>query len=137
MPKKADDPIPDLRALLAQAERPEDSCRVQIRPGVEVTFHFHAPTFDEREGVWQSMDGRDDPNELDLRATAAVLHRVTMPDGSEGDASLTWEDFRDLRDRIGVPTYEATIKRASDSVWSPQWSVPFSSSASPTLETET
>lgn len=128
---------PDLRTLLAEAKRPSESCDVRINDDTVLTFHFKAPTFAAREQVRLDMEGRDNPDELDLRATAAVLDKVTRPDGTDDDSGLSWEDFRDLRDGIGVPTYDATIKVKSDSVWSPQWSVPFSSTPSHTLGTET
>lgn len=128
---------PDLRTLLAEAERPSASCAVRINATTELVFHFKAPTYDQREDVRVSMEGRDNPDEMDLRATAAVLEKTILPDGTDDDTKLTWEDFRTLRDSIGVPTYDATIKAKSDSVWSPQWSIPFSSTPSPTLETAT
>lgn len=131
MPSPAEQAAPDLRSLLAQAERPEASCAVRINPSTVLTFHFKAPTHADREQVRLDMGGRDNEEEMDLRATAAVLDRVTLPSGEDDDTALSWEDFRDLRDSIGVPTYDATIKIQSDSVWSPQWSVPFSSAASP------
>lgn len=128
---------PDLRTLLAEATPPAASCAVRINDATVLEFHFKAPTYDQREEVRTSMEGRDNPDEMDLRATAAVLERIVRDDGTEDPADLTWEDFRSLRDGIGVPTYDATIKTESDSVWSPRWSVPFSSTPSPTPGTET
>ena len=101
-----------------------------------LTFHFEAPTHEAREAVRKAIAGRDEPDELDLRATAACLTRVTAPDGTEYADRLDWTDLRDLRDRLGIMVYDATIKAASDEVWGPQWSVPFSPNASHILETE-
>ena len=104
-----------------------EALREQMRAS-EVTFRFQAPTADQRDKVRREMGGRDNPDELDLRATAAVCVEP---------AGVTFETLRDLRDKIGVQIYEATIKDASDKVWGREWSVPFSLSASHILGTET
>ena len=101
-----------------------------------LTFHFEAPTKGQRDQVREDMAGRDNEDELDLRATAAVCSRVVAADGSEFPDALTWQDFQSLRDDLGVQIYDATIKVESDKVWGPQWSVPFSSAASLILGTE-
>src|SRR5689334_6095292 len=92
---------PDLRTLLAEAQKPAESCQVRLKDGSLVTLHFEAPTHAQREQVRLDMEGRDNPDELDLRATAAVLARATLQDGTEVPADMAWTDFEALRDQIG------------------------------------
>src|SRR5699024_7326239 len=118
-PKRAGSASP----IKAKAQEIED-LRAEMEAS-SLTFHFDAPTASQREQVRQDMGGRDNDDELDLRATAIVCSKVEAADGTEYADRLTWQDFRDLRDALGVSIYEATIKAASDRVWGNQWSVPF------------
>ncbi len=102
-----------------------------------LTFHFEALTEAEREQVRKDMGGRDNEDELNLRADAALCRRVVGPDGTEFPDRMSWEDFRSLREQIGVQVYEATISdAAARASGAAGWSVPFSSAASLILGTE-
>jgi hypothetical protein len=102
-----------------------------------LTFHFEALTDPDRERIRKDMGGRDEPDEVNLRATAVMCRRVVAADGTEFPSSLSWTDFRDLRDRLGVAVYEATIDDAANRAsGAAGWSVPFSSAASLILGTE-
>lgn len=90
-----------------------------------VTFRFEALTHAQREEIRVAMGGRDDPDEVNLRAIAAMC--VTP--------ACTWEDLRDLRDAIGVRIFEETIDAAATRASGGDWSVPFSLAASAILET--
>lgn len=120
-PKRASMPSP----LVVKAREIEE-VREKMRSS-EVTFTFRALTHEQREQIRIDMHGRDNPDEVNLRALAAMC--VAPEDAS-------WEDFRDLRDKLGVQVFDvidATATRAAGA----DWSVPFSRSASLILETET
>ena len=91
----------------------------------EVTFTFEALTHEQRDQIRKDMRGRDDGDELNLRALAAMC---VSPKGA------TWEDFRDLRDRLGVNIFDE-IDAAAGRASGAQWSVPFSHAASHILGT--
>lgn len=120
-PRRASMPSP----LVVKAREIEE-VREKMRSS-EVTFTFRALTHEQREQIRIDMHGRDNPDEVNLRALAAMC--VAPEDAS-------WEDFRDLRDKLGVQVFDvidATATRAAGA----DWSVPFSRSASLILETET
>ena len=102
-----------------------------------LTFTFEALTHSERDQIRQDMRGRDNPDEMNLRAVAAMCRKVTGPDGAVYADTMTWEDFSALRDAIGVHTFALTVDAAADRAAGGQWSVPFSRSASHILETAT
>ena len=81
--------------------------------GLEWMPHSEALTDEERDQVRKDMGGRDNEDELSLRADAALCRRVVGPDGQDFPDRMTWEDFRDLRERIGVQVYESTISAAA------------------------
>jgi hypothetical protein len=101
-----------------------------------LTFRFEAMTNAQRDQIRQDMKGRDDPDEMNLRAIAAMCVSVTGPDGKEFPDRMTWEDFAALRDRLGAHVFDVTIDAAADRAGGAQWSVPFSLSASHILGTE-
>jgi hypothetical protein len=100
-----------------------------------LTFHFEALTAQEREDIRQAMQGRDNPDEVNLRAIAAMCRKVTTADGTEFPDRMTWSDFDALRDRIGAQAFDLTIDAASDRAGGGDWSVPFSPTASHILGT--
>lgn len=100
-----------------------------------LTFEFEAPSKDAIDGVRKAMGGRQDEDEFDLRLTAASCARVKSANGQEFPDRMTWEDFKQLRDRLGEVLYGASIKDASDKVYRRDWSVPFSFAASHILGT--
>jgi len=103
-----------------------------------LTFHFEPLTEPERDQIRQDMAGRDNADEANLRATAIMCRKVTGPDGTEYPDKMTWTDFRDLRDTLGVAIYDATIEAAANRAsGAGGWSVPFSSAASRILATAT
>ncbi len=108
--------------------------RAEMRAS-ELTFHFEALTAAERESIRQAMAGRDDLDELDLRATSTMCRKVTGPDGTEYPQRMAWTDFRDLREAVGAYVYDQTIDTAASRAGGGDWSVPFSSAASLILET--
>ena len=90
----------------------------------EVTFRFEALTHEQRDKIRQDMAGRDDPDELNLRALAAMCRQP---------ADAKWEDFRDLRETLGVRIFDSSDETAG---WaSGELSVPFSFAASHILGT--
>ena len=91
----------------------------------EVTFVFEALTHEKRDQLRKDMGGRDDEDELNLRAIAAMC--VQPKDA-------TWQDFRDLRDRLGANIFDE-IDAAAGRASGARWSVPFSSAASHILAT--
>jgi len=91
----------------------------------EVTFRFEALTHALREQIRKDMQGRDEPDETNLRAIAAMC---VAPSG------VTWETLRDLRDKVGVVIFDL-IDEAATSASGGNWSVPFSSAASHILGT--
>lgn len=121
--------------LAAKAEEIE-ALRAEMAAS-SLTFHFEAITSAQRDQIRKDMDGRDNPDEINLRVIAAMCSRIVGPDGSEYPTRMEWTDFRDLRDRIGVGVFEQTIDAATDRAAGAQWSVPFSSAASHILGTET
>lgn len=100
-----------------------------------LTFRFEALTVAQRDEIRQAMQGRDNPDEMNLRAIAAMCVEVTGPDGVVFSERMTWEDFRGLRDTLGAHIFEQTIDAAADRAAGGQWSVPFSSAASHILST--
>jgi len=98
--------------------------RQQMRAS-EVTFRFEALTHAQREQIRKDMQGRDEPDELNLRAIAAMC---VAPSGA------TWETMRDLRDKVGVVIFDL-IDDAATRASGGNWSVPFSSAASHILGT--
>ena len=91
----------------------------------EVSFRFEALTHEQREQIRKDMRGRDEPDEVNLRAIAAMC---VEPKGA------TWQDFRDLRDRLGAQIFDAIDATATRAA-GVDWSVPFSSAASHILGT--
>ena len=91
----------------------------------EVTFRFEALTHAQREQIRKDMQGRDEPDETNLRAIAAMC---VAPSG------VTWETLRELRDKVGVVIFDL-IDEAATSASGGNWSVPFSSAASHILGT--
>jgi hypothetical protein len=102
-----------------------------------LTFHFGPLTYEERDQIRQDMRGRDNDDETNLRAIAAMCRRVVAADGREFSERMTWEDFRLVRDRLGAKVFDDTIDDAANRVSGGQWSVPFSPAASHILGTET
>jgi hypothetical protein len=91
----------------------------------EVTFRFEAMTHAQREQIRKDMGGRDEPDEVNLRAIAAMC---VSPTG------VTWETLRELRDKVGVNIFDL-IDEAANRASGVNWSIPFSSAASHILET--
>ena len=160
MSDKTAPPVPDLRALLAEASRPSASCTVPLKQGhrtriaeleaeleaiatdapskrmgsesplkvkareiealrdemraSSLTFVFEAMSSTERDSIRDAMGGRDDPDEINLRAIAAMCRRVSTADGVAFPDAMSWTDFRDLRDRIGVRIFEDTVDQCRD-----------------------
>ena len=103
----------------------------------EMTFHFEALTHKQQDRIRQEMGGRDNRDEMNLRAIAAMCTKVTGPDGHEFPERMRWEDFRDLRESLGNAIFDATIDDAANRASGAEgWSVPFSSAASLILGTE-
>ncbi len=100
-----------------------------------LTFRFEAMTADERDQLRKDMGGRDDPDELNLRVIAFMCREVLTVDGQAFPDRMTWKDFSDLRDKIGVRVFEETIDAAATEAAGGDWSVPFSSAASLILAT--
>lgn len=121
--------------LRAKAEEIE-ALRAEMESSA-LTFYFEALTEDDRESIRKGMAGRDNPDELNLRAIAAMCRKVTTADGSEFPDRMTWEDFRDLRDRLGAQVFDLTIDAAATRASGGDWSVPFSQAASLILGTGT
>ena len=101
-----------------------ESLREQMSAS-EVTFRFEALTHPQREQIRKDMQGRDEPDELNLRAIAAMC---VTPKGA------TWETMRDLRDSVGVNIFDL-LDDAASRASGVNWSVPFSSAASHILGT--
>ena len=119
--------------LTAKAEQIE-ALRQEMHESA-VTFRFEALTSDDRDQIRKDMKGRDNPDELNLRAIAAMCKKVTGPDGQDFPERMTWEDFKALRDSLGVRIFEETIDAAAERASGGQWSVPFSLNASHILGT--
>lgn len=115
--------------------REVEALRAEMRES-SLTFRFEAVTASERDEIRQAMGGRDDPDEINLRVIAAMCREVTTSDGRAFPDRMSWTDFRDLRDKIGVRIFDETIDAASTEAAGGDWSVPFSSSASLILATE-
>ncbi len=113
-----------------------EALREEMRAS-SLTFLFEAMTSEERDEIRRAMSGRDDDDEINLRAIAAMCREVTDAEGRLYPADLSWQDFRSLRDRIGVRIFEETIDAAATEASGGDWSVPFSSAASLILATET
>jgi hypothetical protein len=120
-PAKRMGATPPLKAKAQEIE----SLRARMKAS-EMAFRFEALTSDQRDQIRQDMAGRDNPDEVNLRAIAAMC---TEP------AGITWTDLRDLRDRIGVNVFDSTIDAAATRASGGDWSVPFSSAASHILGT--
>lgn len=90
-----------------------------------VTFRFEALTHSEREQIREDMGGRDDPDEVNLRALAAMCREPK---------DATWEDFRDIRETLGARIFDLIDDAATRA--SGELSVPFSHAASLILGTE-
>lgn len=101
-----------------------------------LTFHFEALTESDRDQIRKDMKGRDEPDEVNLRAIAVMCRRVTTSTGDEFPDRMTWTDFRDLRDRLGAQVFDLTIDAAATRASGGDWSVPFSQTASLILGTE-
>lgn len=125
----ASGPTQDAVDLAKQIE----ALQAQMRDS-EVTFTFRALTGEQEQAVVEAMGGRDDEDELNLRATAAMCVEP---------AGVTWETLRDLRDGcddfdgIGARVYRETVDAAANRASGGLWSVPFSSAASLILGTLT
>lgn len=91
----------------------------------EVTFRFRSLGSDQRDQIRKDMRGRDDADEVNLRAIAAMCVEP---------AGVTYESLVELRDRIGARLFDE-IDAAADRASGAQWSVPFSSAASHILAT--
>ena len=102
-----------------------EAARERMRAS-EVTFTFRALTYAQREQVRVDMQGRDNQDETNLRVLAAMC---VSP-------ASTWEDFRDLRDAVGVVVFDA-VDAAATRAAGVDWSVPFSRPASLILSTAT
>lgn len=120
--------------LRAKAEEIE-ALRAEMAASA-LTFRFSALTEAERERIRLEMGGRDNDDELNLRAIAGMCRGVVAADGTEYAEPLTWEDFAGLRDSLGASTFDQTIDAAaSRASGAGGWSVPFSSAASHILGT--
>lgn len=120
-----------------------DEKAAQMRAS-EITLRFEALTEPQRAGIRIAMGGRDDPDELNLRATAAMVWKIEGPDGTyferaDGQSIVgtapEWSDLVALRDKLGAHLYDITIDAAASRASGGDWSVPFSWPASPTSET--
>ena len=120
-PKRMGGPSP----LKEIAERIE-ALREQMRES-EVTFRFQALTYEQREQIRVDMRGRDDADEINLRAIAAMCVEP---------AGLNHGDFRKIRTKLGVNIFEQTIDEAATKASGGDWSVPFSFAASHILGTQ-
>lgn len=119
--------------LKAKAEEIE-ALRAEMAESA-LTFHFEALTADDREDIRLAMNGRDNPDEVNLRALAAMCVKVVGSDGTEFPDRMTWEDFNALRDSIGASVFDNTIDAAANRAGGGDWSVPFSPAASHILGT--
>lgn len=120
--------------LRAKAEEVE-ALRAEMAASA-LTFRFSALTEAERERIRRDMGGRDNDDELNLRAIAGMCRGVVAADGTEYAETLTWQDFAGLRDSLGAATFDMTIDAAAARAsGSGGWSVPFSSVASHILGT--
>ena len=88
-----------------------------------VTFRFEAMTPEARDQIRKDMAGRDEPDERDLRILAAMC---VSP-------KATWEDFRDMRETLGVAVFDDLDQASNRAAGVPD--VPFSSAASHILGT--
>ena len=120
-PKRMGGPSP----LKEIAERIE-ALREQMRAS-EVTFRFRALSYEQREQIRADMRGRDDQDELNLRAIAAMCFEP---------AGLNHGDFRKIRAKLGARIFDETIDKAADKASGGDWSVPFSFAASHILGTQ-
>lgn len=123
------------RSPLREKAEEIEAARTEMRESA-LTFRFEALTSGERDEIRKAMDGRDDADEINLRVIAAMCREVKTADGHVFPDRMSWTDFRDLRDRLGVLVFDETIDRASTEAAGGDWSVPFSSSASLILATE-
>ena len=100
-----------------------------------LTFRFVGLTHDQRAELRQVMGGRDNTDELNLRAIATMCVSVTTAAGVEFPDRMDWTDFAALRDGVGVRVFEE-IDQAATRASGDDWSVPFSHAASLILSTE-
>lgn len=91
----------------------------------EVTFRFEALSHEARNKIREDMQGRDEPDELNLRCIAAMC---VAPSG------VTFESLRELRDKVGAHIFDI-LDDAASRASGVNWSVPFSSAASHILGT--
>lgn len=117
-PRRAASPSP----LKAKAQEIEDA-RARMAASL-VTFRFERLTPDGREEIRKAMAGRDDPDEQNLRANAAMC---VEPKGA------TWELFAEMRETLGVSLW-AEIDEAANRA-AGVLTVPFSFAASHILGT--
>lgn len=121
------------KSPLVDLAKQADELRKKVEASV-VTFRFEPYDEDERDAVRQAMSGRDDPDELNLRAVAAMCVEVIDHEGTGTPSTLDWEYFRDLRKTVGARMFDQ-VDRATDRVSGGTWSVPFSPNASLILAT--
>lgn len=120
--------------LKAKAEEIE-ALRAEMSASA-LTFHFSSLTHEERDEIRREMGGRDEPDEVNLRAIAAMCRTVTDSAGRDL-GSMSWVQFRDLRSRIGAQVFDLTIDAAATRASGGEWSVPFSFAASRILGMQT
>lgn len=121
------------KSPLVDLAKEADELRKSIEASV-VTFRFEPYDEDSREQVRQAMRGRDDSDELNLRAIAAMCVEVVDHEGNATPSTLDWEYFRDLRKTLGARMFDR-IEQATERVSGGSWSVPFSPNASLILAT--
>jgi len=112
-----------------------EALREEMRAS-SLTFEFSAMSSAERDSIREAMGGRDEPDEINLRAIAAMCRKVSTADGAPFPDGMGWADFRDLREALGVRIFEDTIDAAATEASGGDWSIPFSSNASLILATE-
>lgn len=112
-----------------------EALREEMRAS-SLTFRFEAMSSTERDSIRDAMGGRDDSDEINLRAIAVMCRSVTAADGTSFPDGMQWTDFRDLRDNLGVRIFEETIDAAATEASGGDWSIPFSFGASLILGTE-
>lgn len=124
------------KSPLKEAAERVEAIRAEMAASA-LTFHFSPLTAAERDQIRQDMQGRDNENEVNLRAIAAMCRRVVSADGAEFPDRMDWTDFAALQDALGAHLFDLTIDAAANKVSGGQWSVPFSSAASHILATGT
>lgn len=122
------------KSPLAEKAAEVEALRAEMAASA-LTFHFDAMTAQERVDIRHGMQGRDNPDEFNLRAIAAMCRKVVAADGTEFPDRMTWQDFDALRDKIGAYAFDLTIDAAANRAGGGDWSVPFSPNASHILGT--